>query len=69
MDNGLKLYSYRYKGDDRMFVGVLAHDLLKDAVSKDKSGFYVVDYGALGVRLFGSDAMLDASQKALDRAS
>ena len=54
--DGLKLYSFRYLWDARLYVGVMAQDLLDDparagAVSLHPSGYYRVDYGMLGLRM------------------
>lgn len=54
--DGLKLYSFRYLWDDTAYVGVMAQDLLADparadAVHMDKSGYYTVDYGELGLTM------------------
>jgi hypothetical protein len=67
--NGVQLYSFRYAGDDRVFVGALAQDLLKnaafaDAVSVDARGFYAVDYAKLGLEVVNGDAMRSAGAKA-----
>jgi hypothetical protein len=66
---GVKIYSFHYLGDDRLFSGVLAQDLLADpetaeAVSKDENGFYSVDYARLGLPVVNGDAMLEAGRKA-----
>lgn len=53
-ENGHKTYRFRYFGDDRKFIGVMADDVLKkdqEAVSVDDDGFLCVDYGRIGVRL------------------
>ncbi len=55
MNNGIKLYSYRYIWSSDIQVGVMAQDLLgtehAHAVTLADSGFYVVDYAALGLHL------------------
>ena len=56
LENGIRLYSFRYLWDDKAYVGVMAQDLLenqawRDAVSLTPSGYYLVDYGALGLRM------------------
>ena len=73
LDGGVKVYTFRYKGDNRYFVGVLAQDLLNDeryrgAVGKDENGYYLVDYSALGLKLHGEKAMRDAGKAAIARA-
>jgi hypothetical protein len=69
LDNGIRLYAYSYLGDEQRFVGVMAEDLLADARFADAvilgaDGFYRVDYGKLGLGLYGADAMLQAGARA-----
>ncbi|MEZ0223795.1 MAG: DotA/TraY family protein [Alphaproteobacteria bacterium] len=68
-DNGIKIYSFKYLGDDQLFSGVMAQDLLSDpafsgAVSKDEQGFYSVNYAALGIPVINADKMKEAGCKA-----
>lgn len=68
-DKGIKVYSFRYLGDDRLFSGVLAQDLLQDpetadAVSKDEYGYYSVDYARLGLPVVNEDEMQEAGVNA-----
>ena len=56
LENGIKLYTFKYFWDDEMHVGVLAQDLLanpahKHAVVLMSNGFYAVNYAALGLRM------------------
>jgi hypothetical protein len=56
LDNGLRLYSFRYIWSEQIFVGVMAQDLLKrgdtrDAVRADRNGYFKVDYARLGLRM------------------
>ncbi len=56
LSNGIRLYSFRYLWDETRHVGVMAQDLLADpnlhdAVSLHQSGYYMVDYGRLGLRM------------------
>lgn len=47
LDNGLPVYSYRYKGSDAPEIGVMAHEVKKtnpDAVHRQASGYDAVDY-------------------------
>ena len=75
LPNGLKLYSFRYWNDDRIFVSVMAQDLFEDeryrhAVSEDASGYYMVDLKALGLDVAGSrKQFLAAGQKAAAEAT
>lgn len=60
LDNGLKLYSFRYLWDDARLVGVMAQDLLhdesrRDAVRMSEVGYYMVDYERLGVKMISLD--------------
>jgi hypothetical protein len=48
LDNGLPVYSYRYKGSDTPEIGVMAQDVRKSnpgAVHRQASGYDAVDYG------------------------
>lgn len=47
LDNGLTIYSYQFKGDDRCQIGLMADEVEKihpDAVSTHESGYKMVDY-------------------------
>ena len=47
LDNGLQLYSYKYIGQERTHVGVMADEVQKvipDAVHENEAGFLMVDY-------------------------
>jgi hypothetical protein len=51
---GLPLYRFSYLGGNAMFTGVMAQDVLgvmPQAVSRDATGFYSVDYGMLGIAM------------------
>ena len=67
---GIRLYRFRYLGDARTFVGVMAQDLLADprhaaAVIRRPSGLLMVDYAMLGLDLEGFDAMQAAGAAAV----
>lgn len=50
MDDGTPIYTYKYKGDSKTFMGVMAQDVAKSkphAVSVHDSGYLMVNYGAL----------------------
>ncbi len=56
LENGIKLYSFRYLWEDTVYVGVMAQDLLehesyRDAVVMQQSGFYAVHYKMLGLKM------------------
>ena len=56
LENGIRLYSFQYLWDDKVYVGVMAQDLLadpktRDAVILQESGYYAVNYLALGLRM------------------
>jgi hypothetical protein len=75
--DGLKLYSWRYLGDDRRFAGVMAQDLLEDerfapAVFTADNGLMLVDYDRLGLEVADLPAMREAgfaAMAAYERAS
>ena len=49
---GHRLYRFQYLWSDVEYVGVMAQDILqthRSAVSKNKAGYYLVDYSQLGV--------------------
>lgn len=51
---GLPLYRFSYLGRKATFTGVMAQDVLgvmPQAVSRDATGFYSVDYGMLGIAM------------------
>ena len=64
LENGLRLYAYKYLGDDRAFVGVVAQDLLADDrfghAVVERDGYLAVDYAALGLTVIGGDEMVEA---------
>jgi hypothetical protein len=56
LENGLKIYSFKYKSRDGDFVGVMAQDLLLNpkwskAVVQREDGHYLVNYGVIGIRM------------------
>ena len=56
LDSGNKIYSFKYLWSDTNNVGVMAQDLLanprwRDAVITLSSGFYAVDYSAIGLHM------------------
>jgi polysaccharide biosynthesis/export protein len=53
-ENGLQLYRYRYAWSDKLYVGVLAQEVLEvapSAVSRGADGYLRVHYDRLGLRL------------------
>lgn len=72
LENGIRLHAFRYKGDDRMFVGVLAQEIRQmpefaDAVIELENGYLAVDYRKLGLQLVAFDQMQSAGRTALSR--
>lgn len=70
LDNGLRLYAFRYHGQKDGFVGVIADDLLQDprfahAVHRGEDGYLRVDYTRLGVQLSNMQAMISAGNTVL----
>jgi hypothetical protein len=58
LDNGLRLYRYRYLWSDTVYVGVMAQEvaaLRPDAVSRGEDGYLRVDYGRLGLEFLTFD--------------
>jgi polysaccharide biosynthesis/export protein len=54
LENGLRLYRYRYAWSDTLYVGVLAQEVLEvapSAVSRGADGYLRVDYARLGLRM------------------
>ena len=56
LDNGIKIYSFKFIWEDKVRVGVIAQDLLERADTKDAvlimaNGLLGVDYSALGLRM------------------
>jgi polysaccharide biosynthesis/export protein len=54
LENGLRLYRYRYAWSDTLYVGVLAQEVLKvapGAVSRGADGYLRVNYARLGLRM------------------
>lgn len=52
--NGLPLYSFRYIGEDQLYSGVMAQDVLKhtpQAVVMRRDGYLAVNYGMLGISM------------------
>ena len=72
LDNGIKIYTFRYLGQSDGFVGVMADDLLRDpryqdAVSQGPDGYLRVHYDRLPVVLSNAKAMAEASERVLLR--
>lgn len=56
LENGIRLYSFRYLSDETRYVGVMAQDLVAEpafrhAVKTMPNGYFGVDYGALGLKM------------------
>jgi hypothetical protein len=56
LDNGLKIYAFKFLWEDKVRVGVIAQDLLERADTKGAvltlaNGLLGVDYAALGLRM------------------
>ena len=54
--NGMKIYAFRYTWSGTVYVGLMAQDLLlnsawRHAVVRQASGYYAVNYPALGLRM------------------
>ena len=58
--SGIRLYAFRYLWDETLRIGVMAQDLLDDESTRDAvvlrpSGYYAVNYAALGLRMATAD--------------
>jgi Chaperone of endosialidase len=54
LENGIRLYHFRYNWADQEYVGVMAQEVVKvvpGAVSRGTDGYLRVDYGQLGIRM------------------
>jgi len=54
LDDGLELYSFRYRWSDTVYVGVMAQDVaqkMPSAVVAGDDGYLRVDYGKLGLQM------------------
>jgi hypothetical protein len=54
LDNGIRLYQYRYLWSDELYVGVMAQEvreIVPQAVMRGTDGYLRVDYARLGLRL------------------
>ncbi len=68
---GLRFYRFAYEGDDHIYYGVMARELLLDprfasAVHLSAAGYYTVDYKALGLIVPEEAAMRAAGLRAMD---
>lgn len=71
LENGIKLYSFKYNWSEETYVGVMAQDLLKDAVYKDSvalmnDNYYGVNYKALGLKMITLDQWLKTPKNILN---
>ncbi|MEQ1771514.1 MAG: tail fiber domain-containing protein [Devosia sp.] len=60
LNDGIRLYAFRYLWSEDIHVGVMAQDLLEDrrfarTVTTGKDGFYQVDYSMLDLRMVSYD--------------
>ena len=75
LPNGIKLHTFRYWNDSRVFVGVMAQELLRDAryrhaVHQTEKGYYTVDLATLGLRMDGAVGQyIEAGEAALQEAA
>jgi hypothetical protein len=54
LDNGIKLYKFRYIGSDQVYVGVMAQQvaaIVPEAVVMEPSGYLAVYYDRLGLKM------------------
>ena len=66
LDNGLGFYRFRYSGDDKVYVGVLAQEVQgvrPDAVSRGADGTLRVRYDRLGVKFQSYDEWVGSGRR------
>jgi hypothetical protein len=54
LDSGIGIYRFKFKGEDKDYVGVIAQDVLENdpsAVSVGDDGYLYVDYPKVGMEL------------------
>lgn len=71
LENGIKLYSFKYNWSEVTYVGVMAQDMLKDVVYKNsvvlkKNNYYAVNYKALGLKMITLDQWLKSPKNILN---
>lgn len=72
LENGINIYAFRYRGDDRVFAGVMAQELMDDpryshAVMPNAKGYFVVEYHLLPLKAHDMDVMIEAGLAAAKR--
>ena len=71
LENGLRLYRYRYAWSDTLYVGVLAQEVLEvapSAVARGADGYLRVNYARLGLRMQLWEEWVDSHPKAVEGA-
>jgi polysaccharide biosynthesis/export protein len=69
LENGLRLYRYRYAWSDTLYVGVMAQEVLEvapHAVSRGADGYLRVNYARLGLRMQLWDEWLASHSNVLE---
>ena len=70
LENGIRLYSFKYLWSDDTYVGVMAQDILtmpsfSHAVHLMQGSFYAVDYQALGLKMIPMSRWLESTENML----
>jgi polysaccharide biosynthesis/export protein len=71
LENGLRLYRYRYAWSDTLYVGVMAQEVLEvapHAVSRGADGYLRVNYARLGLRMQLWEEWIASHSSALEGA-
>jgi len=71
LENGLRLYRYRYAWSDTLYVGVLAQEVLEvapSAVMRGADGYLRVNYARLGLRMQLWEEWVASHSKAVEGA-
>ncbi len=71
LNNGLGFYSFRYRGEETLYVGVMAQEVLRvlpQAVTRDAQGYLRVFYDQLGLTFQTYEQWMTSQVPALARA-
>ncbi len=72
LDNGLGFYRFSYNGSNKVYVGVMAQEVvavMPKVVSRDRDGYLVVDYDQLGLHMETWTKWVAAGQRVPTTAS
>ena len=67
LDNGLGYYRFSYNGSDKLYVGVMAQEVLRlipQAVARGRDGYLIVHYERLGLKFESYDQWIKSGAQA-----